>query len=217
MLGRSSLPFTGHGDEFQCHPNVEEYSRGGMSTFIKFWVIGLGVVDTELENHLKTCSKNASYVSKTSQKELINRCGKFIKDALIKVIKESKFVLSLADEGSECSNQGQSSFFLRFADKDDEIIEDVLGFLHCELALSEKGLVKTFLTEIGNLTLDINNCHWQGYDGAASVSDHISLLSGHTLRINERTVYAYCHNHRLKLVVDVSCSIDQIQEFLFFL
>ena len=49
--------------------------------------------------------------------------------------------------------------FLRFADKDDEIIEDVLGFLHCELALSEKGLVKIFLTEIGNLTLDINNCH----------------------------------------------------------
>ena len=82
-----------------------------MSTFIEFWVIGLGVVDTELENHLKTCSKNASYVSKTSQKELICRCGKFIKDALIKVIKESKFVLSLADEGSECSNQGKSSFF----------------------------------------------------------------------------------------------------------
>ena len=84
-----------------------------MSTFIEFWVIGLGVVDTELENHLKTCSKNASYVSKTSLKELIYRCGKFIKDALIKVIKESKFALSLADEGSECSNQGQSSSFFK--------------------------------------------------------------------------------------------------------
>ena len=50
-------------------------------------------------------------------------------------------------------------FFLRFADKDDEIIKDVLGFLYCELALSEKGLVKTFLTEIVNLTLYINNYH----------------------------------------------------------
>ena len=107
MLGRSSLPFRGHRDDFQCHPNVEEYSPGGMSTFMEFWVIGLVVVDAKLENYLKTCSKNASYVSKTSQKELIYRCGKFINDALIKDIKESKFVLSLADEGSECSNQGQ--------------------------------------------------------------------------------------------------------------
>ena len=50
------------------------------------------------------------------------------------------------------------SFVLRYTDKDDEIREKFLGFLHCELGLSGKALVETILTEIGNLTLDINNC-----------------------------------------------------------
>ena len=45
--------------------------------------------DIELENHLKPCGKNASYISKTSQNELIYCCGKFIKNALVKEIKES--------------------------------------------------------------------------------------------------------------------------------
>ena len=44
--------------------------------------------DIELENHLKTCNKNASYISKTSQNKLTYCCGKFIKNALIEEIKE---------------------------------------------------------------------------------------------------------------------------------
>ena len=39
--------------------------------------------NTELENHLKTCGKNASYISKTSQNELIYCSDKFVKDALM--------------------------------------------------------------------------------------------------------------------------------------
>ena len=68
--------------------------------------------DAGLENHLKTCSKNASYISKTSQNELIYCCGNFIKDALVEDIKESKFFSILADEASDCSNQEQMSFVL---------------------------------------------------------------------------------------------------------
>ena len=72
--------------------------------------------DTELENHLKTCGKNTRYISETFQNELIYCCGKLIKDALIKDIKET-FFLKLADEASDCSNQEQLSYVLRFADK----------------------------------------------------------------------------------------------------
>ena len=129
----------------------------------------------------------------------------------------------MADEASDCSNQEQLSFVLRFIDKYGEIREEFLGFLHCELDLSGKALAETILTEIGNLTLDINNCRGQGYDGAASVSGHINGLSAHILRINEKTVYTHCHSHRLNLVVAASCSIqyvrnvlDQIKELYFF-
>lgn len=58
--------------------------------------------------------------------------------------------------------------------------------MHCESVLSGKALVETILREIGNFTLDINNCRGQGYDGTASVSGHISSLSAHMLKINEK-------------------------------
>jgi hypothetical protein len=39
--------------------------------------------DTILENHLKTAAKNATYISKTIQKELISICGEIISEGII--------------------------------------------------------------------------------------------------------------------------------------
>ena len=122
-------------------------------TLQNVWVIGFGGDDTELGNHLETCSKNASYISKTFQNELIYCCGKFIKDALIKDIKESKFLSILADEASDCSNQEQLFFVLIFVGKDGETKEEFLGFLHCELGSSGKALAETIL-----ILLRIHEC-----------------------------------------------------------
>ena len=115
------------------------------------------------------------------------------------------------------------SLVLRFVDKGGEIRKQFLGFLHCELGLTGKASAETILTEIGSLTLDINNCCGQGYDGATSVSGHINGLSAHILRINEKAVYTHCYSHRLNLAVAASCSIqyvrnvlDQIKELSFF-
>ena len=87
MLGRLGLPFRGNRDDSQYHPIVGEYSSGGVGNFMECLGYMIRGGDTELENHLKTCSENASYISKTSQNELIYCCGNFIKDALIKDIK----------------------------------------------------------------------------------------------------------------------------------
>ena len=103
------------------------------------------------------------------------------------------------------------SFVLRFFDKDDEIREDFLGFLHFKLSLSGKSLAKNILAEIGNLTLDINNCRGQGYDDAASLSDHINGLSAHILRINKKGVHTHCHSHRLNLVVAALYNIQYVR------
>ena len=87
LLGRLGLPFRGDRSDSHYHPNVGEYSSGGAGSFIECLGYRVRNGDTELESHLKTCSKNASYNPKTSQNELICCCGKFIKDALIKDIK----------------------------------------------------------------------------------------------------------------------------------
>ena len=82
-----------------------------------------------------------------------------------------------------------------------EFREEFLGFLYCDLGLSGKALAETVLNGITNLTLDIENCRGQGYDGASSVSGYINGLSAHILRINEKAIYTHCHSHRLNLVV----------------
>ena len=130
--------------------------------------------DTELENHFKSCKKNASYISKTSQNELIYCCGKFIKDALIKDIKVFFFLFNFSRWSIRLF---KSSLVLRLVDKDGEIREEFLEFLHCELGFAGRASAETILTEIGNITLDVNNCHGQGYDGAASVSGQWSFCS----------------------------------------
>ena len=83
------------------------------------------------------------------------------------------------------------SFVLKSVDKDGEIREEILSFLHCQLGLPEKVLAETILTEIGHFMLDIKICHGQGYDGAVSVSSHTNGLSARILRINEKAVYTH--------------------------
>ena len=100
-----------------------------------------------------------------------------------------------------------NSFVLRFPDKDGEISEESLCFLHCELGLSEESLAETLLTEIRYLALDISNCLVDGYDGVASVSGHVNDLSAYILKINDKAVYIHCHSHRLYLAEASSCNI----------
>ena len=56
--------------------------------FLQFRVRG---GDKVLEQHLKSCSKNASYFSKTSQNDLISCCGQFITELIVRKIKENHF------------------------------------------------------------------------------------------------------------------------------
>ena len=76
LLVRLGLAFRGHRDDFQFHPNVGEYSSGGVGNFVELLNYRVRGGDSVFENHLRTCSKNGSYISETSQNELINcqRC-----------------------------------------------------------------------------------------------------------------------------------------------
>ena len=47
------LPFRGHWDDSIYHPNVGEYSSGGVGNFIECLSYKVKDRDTELENHLK--------------------------------------------------------------------------------------------------------------------------------------------------------------------
>ena len=86
-----------------------------------------------LEKHLKNRIKNTIYISKTSQNDLINCCGKFITEFDFRKMKVNQFFSTEADEASDCSNQKQLSLVIRYFDSDFVIREEFLGFLHCQV------------------------------------------------------------------------------------
>ena len=110
--------------------------NGGVGNFIEFLQFRVRGGDKVLEQHLKNCSKNAGYISKTSQNDLISCCEQFITELVVRKIKENQFFSILADEASDCSNQEQLSLFVTYVDSDCAIKEEFLGFLHCDLGLS---------------------------------------------------------------------------------
>ena len=120
---RLGLVFRGHWNDPQLHPNIGKYSNGGVGNFVGVLNYRIRGGDSFLENHLRTCNKKASYISKTSQNELINCCGNHIKDELVKKIKENRFFSILVDEASDCSNQEQLSLVIKFVDGSGEIRE----------------------------------------------------------------------------------------------
>ena len=61
--GRLGLSFRGHCDDSQYHPEVGSYSHGGVGNFIELLNTRVHAGDVGLEEHLKTCAKNASYIS----------------------------------------------------------------------------------------------------------------------------------------------------------
>ena len=224
LCGRLGLPFRGHRDDSRYHPDVGEYSEGGVGNFIELLNYRVRSGDVTLQSHLINCDKNAFYISKSTQNELIRCCAQVISEQLIAEVKKSKFYSILADEASDCSNKEQMSLVLRFVDDDFNIREEFLRFIHCKEGLSGKDLASVILKCLNeDLTLNIQDCCGQGYDGAGAVSGCINGLSTGILQVNRKAIYTHCYSHRLNLSICGSCSVqcvrnvmEQVKEISYF-
>ncbi len=92
--------------------------QGGVGNFIESLNFRVREGDKVLEDHLKNCGKNKTYISKTSQNKIIGCCGQVISEQIIQDIKASKFYSIIADEAADSSHNEQMSVVLRFVDID---------------------------------------------------------------------------------------------------
>ena len=211
---RLGLSFRGHRDDSQYHPEVGSYSRGGVGNFIELLNMRVRGGDVVLEDHLKKCPKNASYISKTTQNEIINCCGQVITETIIDEVKQSRFFSIIADEAADCSNKEQMSLVLRFVDSNFNIREDFIKFIHCKWGLAGADLAAVILKALADLSLNIEDCRGQGYDGAGAVAGHVNGLSAHILRLNQKALYTHCFSHRLNLVICNACSVPIVKNIM---
>ena len=107
FCGRQGLAIRGHRDlgSYGAHDKLE--NEGNFKTLLNFRVDS---GDKDLENHLLSCKKNASYISNTCQNDLLICIKEYIQSAIISQIKQQDFgpLYGLqADEVTDTSNWEQ--------------------------------------------------------------------------------------------------------------
>ena len=157
--------------------------------------------DMVLEEHFRTASKNCTYRSKTTQNQLVQVCGDYIRNKLLREIREAFFFSISADEVADLSNKEQMSLVARFIDTDLNIREEFLGFATCDKTDGEtlaSIIIQKFRDEWG---LTMENCRGQTYDGAGSMAGCVRGISTRIQAMYSKALYTHCTSHVLNLCV----------------
>ena len=111
-LGKQGLAFRGHRDDRRFH----EDEANNPGNFVAITKLHSRANET-LQKHLASHAKNASYISKTIQNELIEICGEIIREEILKEVKDAKWFAVMADETRDISNEEQLAIVLRYVYK----------------------------------------------------------------------------------------------------
>lgn len=104
FCGRHNIPLRGHRDDvnlsnliynntiFKNELNDPEENHFNIGIFKELLMFRIDAGDVDLRNHLESAPKNATFISKTIQNNLIDICGSIITDTLIKEVNECKIL-----------------------------------------------------------------------------------------------------------------------------
>ena len=92
-----------------------------------------------------------SYISETTQNDLIKATGTVIRDKILQRIEKAKYFTLMADETTDISKKEQMSLCIRYID-DGVIREDFLDFVHVT-DLSGAGLANKILEQLGKTVI----------------------------------------------------------------
>lgn len=127
---------------------------------------------------------------------------------MIAKIKEAKYFTVLADESMDTNGTEQLSICLRYVDEEDgkaEIREDFFGF--CPLLKQDAATIsEAILSQLSKWGLEATLLRGQGYDGASTMSGHVSGVQKRIQELYPRAVYTHCRSHAFNLVVVHGCS-----------
>lgn len=219
FLAKQSLPFRGHRDDGSVLEATEENDKGTSSKsknlgnfkeLLKFRSIN----DLRLQKHLSTCSKNASYVSKTIQNELVDMLADDVLDQIVQEVRKAQYYSILADEVADVSNKEQLCICLRYVNQaTSTIVESFVGMVELE-DLTGKTIAETIKRYLAKIGLDIANCRGQGYDGAANMSSSNVGVQKIIKDSAPTASYVHCGSHKLNLVIVKACQESCIRNMM---
>ena len=116
FCGRHNLPLRGDRDDGPLKVGSDgqfqtDFNEGNFRALLAFRVDS---GDKILEAHLKSASRTATYISKTTQNELISCIGQHMVQSLVQRVRCARFFCVLADETTDAGRKEQLSIYLRF-------------------------------------------------------------------------------------------------------
>lgn len=213
-LAKQGLPFRGNVESISSVKNP-----GNFLALLKDYA----TEDKILYQHLHSPkAKNATYISSTTQNDIINIVGNdLLLNAIISEVQESTFFAVLADEVAS-HNVEHLAICLRFVDSECNIREEFAAFIKLS-RVRASDISDSILTTLSNLGLSVNNLRGQGYDGASTMSGAKSGVQARIRELQPKAVYTHCAGHSLNLAIINSCSvpcisncIDQIKSLTLF-
>ncbi|KAE9537022.1 hypothetical protein AGLY_006829 [Aphis glycines] len=119
----------GHRDDGSLFDDSDTPSenKGNFREFLNFRI---SAGDETLKNHLLTTQSRATYISKTTQNELIFIMGNLILKKVLDRVKQSKCYSVIFYETTDLSKISQLVTVIRYV-YENEVFEDFIGFLDC--------------------------------------------------------------------------------------
>ena len=208
--GRNGLALKGHQDD----ATIKDKTHQGIFKNLLDFCIDAG--DIALKEYLETASKNASYISKTTQNQLLDCVKEYVEEVIISEIRAQKIgpkFAILADEVTDISNHEQLGLVLRYM-KNGQPIERLIEYIECE-SITGQALCEDIKKTLLRLTLRLEDTVSQTYDGAANFSGHVKGCASRFQETVPHAQYFHCSNHDLNLALCHTChDIAEMQNML---
>ena len=168
--------------------------------------------DKILENHLNSCLKTATYISKTTQNELLLCIKDFIQSKIVNEVKNQSIgplYGIMADEVTDTSNKEQLGLVLRYTIRNN-IVERLYEYIDCKSITGEK-VCREIVSILESAQLSVSDCRAQTYDGAGNMAGQQRGCAIRFQRLAPKAPYFHSAFHDLNLALSKACNISDIQ------
>lgn len=206
VCGRQGIGLRGHRDDGWNPENSA--NEGNFKSLLK---LRIDAGDTALAEHLETCKKNATYISKTAQNDLLICMLDYIQEQIVIEVKEQTigpFYGVMADEITDKSNWEQLGIVVRYV-KNCEPYERLLEYISCPDTTGE-AISLNVQRCLTNVKLDIHKCRAQTYDGAGNMAGKQRGCAARIQEIEPKALYLHCTSHNLNLALSKGCNVPEI-------
>ena len=206
--GRQGIALRGHRDDDTSNGN-----KGNFKQLIELCA-DLGV--EAINEHFRMSKKNATYISKTSQNELLSCILEYIQAQIVKDVAEqsvpSVYGIS-ADEVTDSANWEQLGVVIRYIENG-QPVERLLQYIQCE-SITGENIAKSIIECLNNVGLDPKKCRAQTYDGAGNMAGcqkgcAVEFQKKKLFAENRYANYLHCASHELNLALGKACKVKDI-------